>query len=58
MITKKALKIRLEQRKKDLNNLDRAYMNWVIGDTQYNEERPVLLGRIAELEDLCHIKTK
>ena len=46
----------LDARKKELDNLDRAYMNWVIGDEEYNKKRPILLGRVLELEDLCHVK--
>lgn len=58
MITKWALKIRLELRKRELDNLDKAYMNWNIGDKEYETKRPILLGRIEELEDLCHINKK
>ena len=52
MITKRALRNRLDWRKRELEKLDKAYLNWVIGDEEYNAKRPLLLGRIAELEDL------
>ena len=55
MIRNKTLLERLRVRRQELNSLDKAYCNYVIGDKQYNEERPILLGKIAELEDLCHI---
>lgn len=55
MIRQKTLLERLRVRKQELNQLDKAYCSYVIGDKQYNEERPILLGKIAELEDLCHI---
>ena len=56
MVTHFYLRLRLGQRKKELDNLDRAYMNWVIGDDEYNTKRPILLGKVLELEDLCHVK--
>ena len=55
MIRNSTLKSRLERRKQELNQLDKSYCLYIIGDKQYEEERPILLGRIAELEDLCHI---
>lgn len=56
MITRFHLRAVLSARKTELDNLDRAYMNWVIGDEEYNKKRPILLGRVLELEDLCHVK--
>lgn len=56
MITRFQLNVRLKARRKELDNLDRAYMNWVIGDEEYQTKRPILLGKVLELEDLCHIK--
>ena len=55
MITRKTLKQRLDLRKQQLNQLDKAYCSYSIGESQYEKERPILLGRIEELEDLCHI---
>lgn len=58
-MTKRALKNRLEWRKRELEKLDKSYVNFNIGDNEYNEKRPILLGRIAELEDLiCHTNKK
>lgn len=57
MITKRSIKNRLDWRKRQLEKLDKAYVNYVIGDKEYNEKRPLLIGRIAELEDLlCRTK--
>lgn len=56
MVTRFYLKARLQARRRELDNLDRAYMNWAIGDDEYKEKRPVLLGKVLELEDLCHVK--
>lgn len=58
MVTKRFLLTLLNKRKSELANLDRAYMLWNIGDKEYEEKRPILLGRIEELEELCRIKEK
>ena len=58
MITKRSLQKRLETRRQDLLKLDKAYVNFVIGDAEYNEKRPILLGRIEELEDILCLTAK
>ena len=58
MITHFAIKRRLEKRKQDLDKLDRAYVNWAIGDEEYNQKRPMLLGQIEELEDILCMDKK
>ena len=58
MITKRKLIERLNERKSELNKLDKAYCDFRIGDSQYQNERPILLGQIKELEDLCRINKK
>ena len=58
MITKRKLRERLQDRKTQLFNLDKAWENYILGDNEYHSKRPILEGQIKELEDLCHINKK
>lgn len=58
MITKFSLKARLNERRRELDALDRAYVNFVIGDEEYDKKRPILVGKIEELEDILCLTVK
>lgn len=58
MITKFSLKARLIERRRELDALDRAYVNFVIGDEEYDKKRPILVGKIEELEDILCLTVK
>ena len=58
MTTKRKLNARLLDRKRELDKLEMAYVNFVIGDKEYEEKRPILIGRIKELEDLLCLTDK
>lgn len=54
MIRKKTINAILMDKKRELDKLDKTYVNYLIGDKEYGEKRPKLLGKIEQLEELLN----
>lgn len=52
MITKRRLKKEKERIENQLDRLEERYCNFAIGDKEYEERRPILIGRLMEVNDL------